>query len=181
MLFSNQEFTMPSGNLDKLLYTYDSPFGQLYLAFTPSGKLYHCDAVPPDSGSCCIPRYAITADEPMGIAEKAFQELDAYFSGRLRSFSIPLAPGGTDFQKRVWKQLLSVPYGSAVSYQHIAAGIGSPKAQRAAGRAVGANPVLIFIPCHRAVPAKGGIGKFRAGRRVKKFLLELEGFLSPDA
>lgn len=161
--------------LDKLLYPYQSPFGELFLGFTPKGVIYHCDTSPPDSGSCCIPRYALTADEdPPDSVKRVFEQLDRYFDGELMHFSIPLAPKGTDFQRKVWKAVLSVPYGEQVSYQRIAEQIDAPRAQRAVGRAVGANPILIFIPCHRIVPASGKLGSYRAGKKFKKQLIDLE-------
>ena len=85
-----------------------------------------------------------------------------------------LAPKGTDFQKTVWRELLEIPSGKTVSYGSIARKIGRPKAFRAVGSAVGANPISLLIPCHRVVPETGGIGNYRWGSDRKQALLEME-------
>lgn len=81
---------------------------------------------------------------------------------------------GTDFQKQVWRALLEIPLGSQVSYNTIATRIGRPKANRAVGSAVGANPIALLVPCHRVVPASGGTGNYRWGSERKQSLLEAE-------
>jgi O-6-methylguanine DNA methyltransferase len=108
------------------------------------------------------------------LAETSNQ-LQAYFKGQLREFRLPLDLTGTDFQMRVWRQLLTIPYGETRSYLQIAAAIGSPKAVRAAGAANGANPVPIIVPCHRVIGAGGKLVGYGGGLPVKKRLLELEG------
>lgn len=85
-----------------------------------------------------------------------------------------LSPGGTDFQQQVWRELLKIPLGSRVSYGEIASRIGRPTANRAVGSAVGANPISLLIPCHRVVPAGGGIGNYRWNPDRKQALLEME-------
>ena len=79
------------------------------------------------------------------------------------------------FQKSVWQALLEIPYGKTVSYQDIAKKLGNPKASRAVAKAVGANPFLILIPCHRVIGSDGSLRGFRAGLELKKKLLALEG------
>ena len=103
------------------------------------------------------------------------RELAEYFAGKRRHFELPLEPDppGTDFQRNVWSALTEIPYGEVVSYADLAAWAGRPKAARAAGLACGANRVAILIPCHRVV-AKGGLGGFGGGLKVKKALLKLE-------
>ena len=99
--------------------------------------------------------------------------LDAYFSGDGPSpCSLPLAPEGTPFQKKVWKAVSSIPYGKTSTYGEIAAAVGS--SPRAVGGAVGANPLLIVVPCHRVVGRNGAITGFSAGTEVKRRLLQLE-------
>ena len=91
-----------------------------------------------------------------------------------------LSPRGTDFQKQVWRELLEIPPGSRVSYNYIATRIGRPKANRAVGSAVGANPIALLIPCHRVVPASGGTGNYRWGSNLKQALLEVETVYNAD-
>ena len=91
-----------------------------------------------------------------------------------------ISPEGTVFQKTVWRALLEIPFGSRVSYGAIAKAIGHPKACRAVGTAVGANPISLLIPCHRVVPASGGIGNYRWSADRKQALLELENVCDAD-
>jgi methylated-DNA-[protein]-cysteine S-methyltransferase len=109
------------------------------------------------------------------LLAEASKQLQAYFAGQLREFSLPLDMPGTDFQMRVWRQLQTIPYGETRSYLQIAAAIGSPKAVRAAGAANGANPVPIVVPCHRVIGAGGKLVGYGGGLPLKKRLLELEG------
>jgi len=102
------------------------------------------------------------------------QELTEYFGGRLTTFSVPLVYPGSSFQRKVWGQLLSIPYGQTRSYQDIAVAVGSPKAVRAVGRANGQNRIAIVIPCHRVVNSSGALGGYGGGLRRKEFLLSLE-------
>ena len=102
------------------------------------------------------------------------RELESYFAGELREFSVPLVYPGTDFQRRVWGQLLKIPYGETCSYEDIAIAVGQPKAVRAVGRTNGMNRVAIVIPCHRVVNKGGQLGGYGGGLRRKQFLLDLE-------
>ena len=101
-------------------------------------------------------------------------ELEQYFAGSLRKFSVPLDFPGTPFQRQVWEQLLAIPYGQTRSYQTIAAAIGKPKAVRAVGHANGLNRIAIVIPCHRVINTDGQLGGYGGGLRRKQFLLDLE-------
>ncbi len=101
-------------------------------------------------------------------------ELDAYFDGSLRSFSVPLVYPGTPFQSRVWEQLRAIPYGETRSYRDIADRLGDPNAVRAVGRANGLNRIAIVIPCHRVVNKDGRLGGYGGGLHRKQFLLDLE-------
>ncbi len=105
---------------------------------------------------------------------QAKEELNAYFSGNLKQFTVPLAPSGTSFQEDVWAALYDVPYGKTVSYQKIAQSIGRPRAARAVGNACGENPLAIFIPCHRIIHATGKMTGYKWGFSIKKTLLDLE-------
>jgi methylated-DNA-[protein]-cysteine S-methyltransferase len=104
----------------------------------------------------------------------AAAELEEYFAGKRRQFSIDIAPQGTSFQLSVWRSLQRVPYGKTISYGQLARQVGNPKASRAVGAANGANPVPIIIPCHRVIGASGDLTGFGGGLEVKKYLLELE-------
>jgi len=107
-----------------------------------------------------------------------FTELKEYFNGQRSNFSVPLDIAGTIFQQKVWNELLKIPFGKTVSYKKVAIGIGNVKAVRAVGRANGANPVPIIIPCHRVIANDGKLGGYSCGIKIKEKLLELEGCLS---
>ena len=107
--------------------------------------------------------------------ERLQSELTDYFAGKLRTFTVPLLYPGTDFQQRVWQQLLLVPYGETRSYHDLATAVGNPAAVRAVGRANGLNRIAIVIPCHRIVNKNGDLGGYGGGLRRKQFLLNLEG------
>jgi len=101
-------------------------------------------------------------------------QLNEYFAGTLRDFAIPLLMEGTDFQKRVWNSLLTIPYGQTTSYGELARQIGDPKAVRAVGAANGQNPIPIIVPCHRVIGSNGSLTGFGGGLENKRKLLELE-------
>jgi AraC family transcriptional regulator of adaptative response/methylated-DNA-[protein]-cysteine methyltransferase len=101
-------------------------------------------------------------------------ELTSYFAGNLRSFSLSLVYPGTEFQTRVWDQLLEIPYAETRSYEDLAIAVGDKKAVRAVGRANGLNRIAIVIPCHRVVNKGGGLGGYGGGLRRKQYLLNLE-------
>jgi methylated-DNA-[protein]-cysteine S-methyltransferase len=104
-------------------------------------------------------------------------QLGDYFAGRRRTFDLPLAPRGTEFQQRVWMALRTIPYGATISYRNLADRIGQPSAMRAVGAANGRNPLPIVVPCHRVIGADGSLTGFGGGLPTKRFLLELEGAL----
>ena len=110
------------------------------------------------------------------LMSEAAEELRAYFAGVLRVFRVPLDLEGTDFQLRVWHELLTIPYGETRSYAQIAEAIGRPKAVRAVGAANGSNPVAILVPCHRVIGSNGKLTGYGGGLPLKKRLLELEGY-----
>ena len=105
------------------------------------------------------------------------RQLESYFSGNLRDFNIPIHMEGTDFQRLVWKELLKIPYGQAISYLELARRLGDEKCIRAAARANGANPISILIPCHRVIGSDGSLVGYGGGLDMKEFLLRLEGVL----
>jgi methylated-DNA-[protein]-cysteine S-methyltransferase len=109
-----------------------------------------------------------------GALQETVRQLREYFSGRRTEFDLPLAPEGTDFQRRVWRQLQGIPYGKTISYGELAKRVGNPKASRAVGGANGCNPLPIVIPCHRVIGANGKLTGFGGGLPIKQALLELE-------
>ena len=102
------------------------------------------------------------------------EQLDAYFAGELDRFDVPMAVLGTDFQKRVWDQLVQIPFGETISYSELARRMGDPKLVRAVGVANGRNPISIIIPCHRVIGADGSLVGYGGGLERKKWLLEHE-------
>ena len=104
-------------------------------------------------------------------------QLGEYFAGRRRTFDLPLAPEGTEFQRSVWMALRGIPFGATISYRALAERIGRPSAMRAVGAANGRNPLPIVVPCHRVIGADGSLTGFGGGLPTKRFLLELEGAL----
>lgn len=102
------------------------------------------------------------------------QQLSEYFSGQRKVFDIPLDFEGTDFQKKVWSALLTIPYGETRSYKQIAQQLGNEKAVRAVGAANGKNPISIIAPCHRVIGAGGALVGFAGGLDKKEILLRLE-------
>ncbi len=119
-----------------------------------------------------------TRNERNPLLLEAARQLRAYFAGQLREFQLPLDIEGTDFQKRVWRQVAAIPYGETRSYLQIAMAIGSPRAVRAVGAANGANPAPIVVPCHRVIGAHGNLVGYGGGLALKKRLLELEGAMA---
>jgi methylated-DNA-[protein]-cysteine S-methyltransferase len=151
-------------------YTWmESPVGRLLLSADDEGLRHLLFAegpkpVAPDAG---------WREDPAPLRE-AIRQLRAYFAGELRAFDLALAPRGTGFQTRVWRELLNIPWGETISYGELAARIGNPKASRAVGLANGANPIAIVIPCHRVIGGNGKLTGYGGGLKTKEWLLALE-------
>jgi methylated-DNA-[protein]-cysteine S-methyltransferase len=111
---------------------------------------------------------------------RAAAQLEEYFAGERTAFDLPLRVAGTAFQASVWWALADIPYGETITYAELAARAGRPKAFRAVGQANGANPLAIFLPCHRVVASGGGLGGYGGGLDVKRRLLALEGVTGWD-
>ncbi|MGA1171213.1 MAG: methylated-DNA--[protein]-cysteine S-methyltransferase [Aquiluna sp.] len=111
------------------------------------------------------------------LAKKAASQLGEYFAGKRKSFELPLKFSGTQFQEQIWKEIAKVPFGETATYKDLATRIGRPKASRAVGGAVGANPIGIIVGCHRILGSSGKLTGYSGGSGVptKKQLLELEG------
>jgi methylated-DNA-[protein]-cysteine S-methyltransferase len=118
-------------------------------------------------------------DAPVDNAQRwiaqARRELDLYFAGRLREFTVALTPQGTAFQEAVWRRLCAIRCGDTLSYGRIARDLGSPQASRAVGAAVGRNPISILVPCHRVIGENGTLTGYAGGLHRKKVLLDIEG------
>jgi methylated-DNA-[protein]-cysteine S-methyltransferase len=156
----------------------ESPFGTLLLASTRRGLVRL--AFPEESLDAMLERLARRISprivEARGPLDEVRRELDEYFSGRRRAFELPIdwtlvAP----FGRRVLGVTSQIPYGGVLSYAEVAADAGSPRGFRAAGNALGANPIPIVVPCHRVLRSGGSLGGYGGGLERKRWLLELEG------
>ncbi len=116
----------------------------------------------------------IASPEIPSELQEPVSQLEAYFKGTLKSFDLKLNPQGTDFQKRVWKKLLEIPYGSTTSYLQLSKELGDEKAIRAVASANGKNPLWIIVPCHRVIGSNGSLTGYAGGLQRKKWLLDLE-------
>jgi methylated-DNA-[protein]-cysteine S-methyltransferase len=120
-------------------------------------------------------RHGIEVIEDPARTAGLSRQLEEYFAGERREFDLPLAPEGTPFERSVWDELRRIPFGETRSYGEIARAIGRPSASRAVGRANGANPIPIVVPCHRVIGADGSLTGFGGGLEAKSRLLEIEG------
>ncbi|EPG75207.1 DNA-binding domain, methylated-DNA-[protein]-cysteine S-methyltransferase family protein [Leptospira fainei serovar Hurstbridge str. BUT 6] len=109
--------------------------------------------------------------EPISLAR---EQLNAYFAGHLKKFDLPLTMIGTPFQKRVWAELIKIPFGEIISYGELARRIDNPNASRAVGLANGKNPMAIVVPCHRVIGSNGSLTGYGGGLPNKQYLLEME-------
>ena len=114
------------------------------------------------------------------ITEQTISELDEYFEGTRTAFDVPLNPSGSEFQKKVWTELLKIPYGKTITYQSQALSLGDVKAIRAVARANGQNPIAIIIPCHRVIGSDGSLTGYAGGLSNKELLLQHEGAIAPQ-
>ena len=157
---------------------YDSPCGRLILGAT-GDSLCMCDWDIParrrrvDRALCDFFNAEIIDSENY-IITKAKKELDEYFAGKRKEFDIPLALAAAGLRAEVWNSLLEIGYGETTTYGDVAARVGRPKAVRAVASAIGANPISIFIPCHRVIGKSGALTGYAGGLDAKRFLLELE-------
>jgi methylated-DNA-[protein]-cysteine S-methyltransferase len=160
----------------------DSPFGVLHAATTPHGLVRL--AFPEEPLDTFLGRLAARLSprivESQASLDLVRRQLDEYFAGRRRRFDLKLDWSLiTPFARRVLRKTAAIPYGGHLSYAEVAAEAGSPRGARAAGNALGSNPIPIVIPCHRVLHSGGGLGGYGGGLERKRFLLELEGALPP--
>ncbi|SHE44990.1 methylated-DNA-[protein]-cysteine S-methyltransferase [Modicisalibacter ilicicola DSM 19980] len=149
--------------IDYLATPSDSPLGFLQIKATEEG-ITHIDFTDERSEPIA----------PHPLIEDCKHQLEEYFQGRRQAFDVPLAPQGTDFQQRVWRQLREIPYGETCSYATISRGIGNPRSHRAVGAANGRNPLSIIVPCHRVIGSDGQLTGYAGGLERKQWLLRHE-------
>ncbi len=114
------------------------------------------------------------AESGSPVIEKMIMELNEYFAGRRREFDLPIQFAGSEFQCRVWSELMRIPYGTTISYAELAGRIGKPKAVRAVASAIATNPISIFVPCHRVIGSNRRLTGYGGGLDAKRALLALE-------
>ncbi|WP_041610885.1 methylated-DNA--[protein]-cysteine S-methyltransferase [Treponema brennaborense] len=162
----------------KYVTTGDFPIGTL--AVTEDGAGICAVHVLPDAAepSCGAEEFE-RKETP--LLRRALVQLGEYFAGTRRTFDLPLSLKGTEFQLRVWNELLRIPYGKTTTYGRLAYRVGNAKACRAVGMANHRNPVMIIVPCHRVIGADGSLTGYAGGLNVKRLLLDLEaGFQALD-
>jgi methylated-DNA-[protein]-cysteine S-methyltransferase len=169
-----------AAGLEDVAYTTEpSPVGDLLLASTPRGlvKISYLDPFPLDDAlQALAERVSPRVIEDRAALDDARRQLDEYFAGRRREFELPLDWSMTrGFGRRVLAQTAKIPFGHVETYGSVARAIGSPRAARATGNALGTNPIPIVVPCHRVVRAGGVMGHYTGGAERKAALLELEG------
>ena len=163
--------------IDVAVTTMDSPIGPLLLMATPKGLVRiafeseNRDEVLGEVAEQLSPRIL---EAPRRL-DPVRRELEKYFEGKLKDFDVPLDWSLTgEFARRVLRRTARIPYGSVASYGDVAVGIGTPRAARAVGNALGSNPIPVVVPCHRVVRTGGAIGGYGGGLTRKRFLLDLE-------
>ena len=154
---------------EKFCKVIKSPIGQLVLISNKSALI--CIEFGKDKVEN-LPNKPTKKNHP--ILLKTEKQLKEYFAGNRKEFDIPLKLEGTDFQKKVWQELMKIPFGKTISYQQLAEKMGDKNKARAVGNANGKNPIPIIIPCHRVIEKNGKLGGFGGGLKIKKFLLQLE-------
>lgn len=158
--------------------TYKSPLGPLYLWFAEE-KLIYTTFREEDGEKWLAKRFPTAQPEQKALAKDYEADLDRYFRGQKINFEWPLRLMGTDFQKRVWQEILAVPHGQVTTYKRIGERLDT-RAYRAVGQAVGANPVSVIVPCHRVL-GTNSFGGYAGGINLKRLLLELENVtLAPN-
>ncbi len=158
--------------------TFSTPCGPFSVALDPNGAVVATAFGDVDRLRSRLPEKChLLGDTYSATFDGIRSQVDAYFAGKRRAFSVRLAPRGTAFQQRVWAALAEIPCGETRSYGQLAAQLGDRGASRAVGRANATNPVCLLIPCHRVIGADGSLTGFAFGEDIKRRLLEHEGAL----
>lgn len=169
---------MPAETL--VYWRMNSPIGMLAVVASQRGLCaieFHAEDFPAHCGppGTACRRRKIEFAEDASVTRPYVRELEAYFAGTLRDFSVALDLRGTDFQKQCWQALLRIPYGATCTYADLARQVGRPTAFRAVGMANHSNPIPIIVPCHRVLAANGSLCGYGGGLNIKEKLLRLEG------
>ncbi len=138
---------------------FETPFGPAWAAIDMNGA---------------VTAFGFGAGDGSGSNHVVARQLEEFFAGERHVFDLPLAPKGSDFQKRVWAELVKIPFGETISYGEMARRIGNPAASRAVGRASATNPIALIVPCHRVIGANGTLTGYAGGLDLKDKLLTWE-------
>ncbi len=164
--------------VDKAYYgLFDSSLGAICIASTEKGV---CKIALPEEGQGDFFKWLRVHFGPQNVSEDksknegVLAELESYLAGERREFQSPLDLRGTEFQMKVWKEVMAIPYGTVCSYRDIAERIGHPRAYRAVGMATRTNPVPLIVPCHRVIGSDGSLRGYGGGLALKERLLRLE-------
>lgn len=180
MMEKAQELGIEPVNKGKLnSIVIDSPMGKLTIAATASG-ITAIGFGTEDFNSLATKLKLTLSNTSTPLLENCAKQLEEYFAGKRRCFSLPMHLVGTEFQQKVWHALMSIPYGETISYKEESQRVGNEKAIRAVAQANGANPLPIVIPCHRVINANGNLGGYSSGVDKKQFLLNLERTVSQE-
>ena len=180
MMEKAQELGIEPVNKGKLnSIVIDSPMGKLTIAATASG-IAAIGFGTEDFNSLATKLKLTLSNTSTPLLENCVKQLEEYFAGKRRCFSLPMHLVGTEFQQKVWHALMSIPYGETISYKEESQRVGNEKAIRAVAQANGANPLPIVIPCHRVINANGNLGGYSSGVDKKQFLLNLERTVSQE-
>lgn len=158
-----------------ILKRYDSPLGSYTLASSQYGLVCISSEGETEAQIIKWERNGLLIQQGNGYNDIATAELDAYFAGKLRHFTVKLDLRGTSFQCDVWQALCHIPYGETHSYQQVALAVGRPNSARPTGQAIGHNPIAIIVPCHRVIGSDGSLTGYGGGLDKKIALLKLEG------
>ncbi len=180
MMEKAQELGIEPVNKGKLnSIVIDSPMGKLTIAATASG-IVAIGFGTKDFNSLATQLKLTLSNTSTPLLENCVKQLEEYFAGKRRCFSLPMHLVGTEFQQKVWHALMSIPYGETISYKEESQRVGNEKAIRAVAQANVANPLPIVIPCHRVINANGNLGGYSSGVDKKQFLLNLERTVSQE-
>jgi methylated-DNA-[protein]-cysteine S-methyltransferase len=149
---------------------FETPFGPAWASIDASGAVTSFGFV---SGFG-------PGEDVNGENQLVAHQLEEFFSGKRQTFDFPLAPKGSDFQKRVWAELIKIPFGETISYGELARRIGNPAASRAVGRANATNPIALIVPCHRVIGTNGKLTGYAGGLDLKDKLLAWERLMKGD-
>ncbi|MGA2716233.1 MAG: methylated-DNA--[protein]-cysteine S-methyltransferase [Bryobacteraceae bacterium] len=138
---------------------FETPFGPAWASVDAAGA---------------VTAFSFGAGEGRGNDPELARQIEEFFNGKRRAFHLPVAPKGSDFQKRVWAELVKIPFGETISYGELARRIGNPAASRAVGRANATNPIALIVPCHRVIGSNGKLTGYAGGIDLKEKLIAWE-------